>query len=410
MSHVNHLFSTNEWPIFAAQKRSLLEEVIGNLDDDMLLNTSIHDLSTYFAEKYKASVPILLRDNIVVDQRETQIDISNDRTRVVRDRSRPFLVTGTLVEVSVPFEGDPDCFNIQPTSYTFYRPRGEVQDNVLILHIEGVDLIADTVRSQIQQSITEITQNLRYLQTDVDRFNGNLYSYAHALLVQRRRKLLADRNLVSALRYKLIERSSDVHDDDPPEVRRTITPVLPSASTIPFKPEPTLAIRDYEHILEVLLKTAHILELSPSAFATMDEETLRSHFLVQLNGHFEGKTHGETFNFKGKTDIFIRAQEKNIFIVECKYWSGPMLLIETLNQLLGSDSWRDTKAAIILFNRNNEFSQMLDSIRETMKSHSSFKRELSQLSETSFPYLLAHRNDRNREMLLTVLAFDVPKA
>lgn len=69
MSHVNHLFSTNEWPIFAAQKRSLLEEVIGNLDDDMLLNTSIHDLSTYFAEKYKASVPILLRDNIVVDQR-----------------------------------------------------------------------------------------------------------------------------------------------------------------------------------------------------------------------------------------------------------------------------------------------------------------------------------------------------
>ena len=47
----------------------------------------------------------------------------------------------------------------------------------------------------------------------------------------------------------------------------------------------------------------HVMERSPSAFATADEETLRQHFLVQLNGHFEGQATGETFNAAGKTDI-----------------------------------------------------------------------------------------------------------
>jgi hypothetical protein len=30
------------------------------------------------------------------------------------------------------------------------------------------------------------------------------------------------------------------------------------------------------------------------------------------------------------------------------------------------------------------------------------------LSETSFRYVLAHRDDPRREMILTILAFDVP--
>jgi hypothetical protein len=410
MSDSIHLFSTDEWSIFAAHQRSLLEQEIGIMNEEMLLNTSIHDLCNYFAEKYKIRVPTLLKDKIVVDQREAQIDISYDRTRYVKDRNRPLMVPGTLVEVSVPFEGDPQCFSVQPTTHTFYRPHGGVQDNILLLYIKGLDLNADMVRAQIQQSITEISQNLNYLQIDANRFNGNLYSYAHTLLGQRRKKLLTDRNLVSALGYKLKGRSSDSSTDEAPEARRKLAPLLPTVSTIPFKPEPTLTLKDYERILKVLMNTVGLLEHSPSLFVSLDEETLRSHFLVQLNRHFEGKVQGETFTFEGKTDIFIRTQGKNIFIVECKRWSGSMILVETLNQLLGYASWRDTKAVLIVFNRNNEFAQMIISIRETLKSHSNFKRELPQLSETTFPYLFAHRDDRNREMLLTILAVDVPKS
>lgn len=140
----------------------------------------------------------------------------------------------------------------------------------------------------------------------------------------------------------------------------------------------------------------------------MDEESIRSHFLVQLNGHYEGQATGETFNYQGKTDILIRSEGKNIFIAECKFWSGPKKLIETIDQLLGYSSWRDTKVAVIVFNRNKDFSKVLESIQETSKQHSNFKRQIAFASETMFRYVFAHRDDPNRELLLTVMAFDVP--
>jgi hypothetical protein len=71
----------------------------------------------------------------------------------------------------------------------------------------------------------------------------------------------------------------------------------------------------------------HVMERSPSAFHHMDEEALRTHFLVQLNGHYEGQATGETFNYEGKTDILVRSGDRNIFIAECKFWGGPKKLI-----------------------------------------------------------------------------------
>ena len=96
----------------------------------------------------------------------------------------------------------------------------------------------------------------------------------------------------------------------------------------------------------------------------MREEDLRQHFLVQLNGQYEGQASGETFNFEGKTDILIRAEGRNVFIAESKFWRGPESLRETIDQLLGYASWRDTKTAILIFNRQKNFSEVLAKIPE----------------------------------------------
>lgn len=82
-----------------------------------------------------------------------------------------------------------------------------------------------------------------------------------------------------------------------------------------------------------------VMERSPKAFSGMSEEDLRQHFLVQLNGHYEGQATGETFNFDGKTDILVRVDRKNIFIAECKFWRGPESFSQALDQLLGYATW-----------------------------------------------------------------------
>ena len=151
-----------------------------------------------------------------------------------------------------------------------------------------------------------------------------------------------------------------------------------------------------------------VMELSPHAFSDMREEDLRFHFLVQLNGAFQGQATGETFNFQGKTDILIRVDGKNIFIGECKFWKGEKVFLATLDQLLSYLSWRDTKTAVIVFNRNADFTAVLSKIAEAVPTHPDFKRDLGKSDESTFRYVSRSRTMPDREIILTVMAFDIP--
>jgi hypothetical protein len=151
-----------------------------------------------------------------------------------------------------------------------------------------------------------------------------------------------------------------------------------------------------------------VMEQSPKAFEKMGEEDLRTHFLVQLNGQYEGRATGETFNFQGKTDILIRAEGRNVFIAECKFWTGEKQFLETIDQVLSYLSWRDTKSAVLIFNRNINFTEVLTKIEESTPKHKNYKMTVGKLDESSFRYIFHLPDDQNRELTLTVLAFNVP--
>jgi hypothetical protein len=193
-------------------------------------------------------------------------------------------------------------------------------------------------------------------------------------------------------------------------VKRRAPKIEQPIVTGPFKPEPALATEDYEEILRIMANMVRVMELSPHAFQAMGEEDLRSHFLVQLNGAYAGQATGETFNFQGKTDILIRIDGKNVFIAECKFWHGEKAFLDAISQLLSYVSWRNTKAAVLVFNRNADFSGVLAKIAEAVPKHPNCKRHLGKVDETTFRYVFAQPNDANREMILTVLAFDIPTA
>lgn len=389
----NLLFNKIDWFSVRKNQRQQMAEEIARYDGNKLLNTSVEDLSKYFDEKYRIEVPTLREEEITADQREAQIDVSR---------------AGTLVEITVPFDGEAEVFNIQPSTYTMSPPIADVSGDNLIIQISGTDLTSEQVRSQVDRTINEIKMYLENLRKDVKDLNDSLLATARETINRRRAKLLKDQSLVAGLGFPLRDRKDAPRTYVAPEVVRTIQSRPPAATTAPFVPEPELELEHYEHILSVVQNMAHVMERSPSAFANMDEEALRTHFLVQLNGHFEGAATGETFNYTGKTDILIRVEGKNIFIGECKFWGGPKKLTETIDQILRYSSWRDTKTAVIIFNKRKNFSSVLEAIPTTVEAHPNFKRSLGHRSETSFQYIMSHRDDPNRELTLTVLAFDVP--
>ena len=374
-----------------------------------LLNTSVDDLCEYFEDKFRINVPVLHEDQIVVSQEETKIDVSRDPMRFIRDRSRPFYMTGTVVEATVPFSGDSEAFKVRPTSFTAVLPSGTVNNDSLVIRVAGTDLEPQQVKGEIDRRLADIRKYLEWLRGDASGFNEGIRLLAREQIDRRRQKLLSDQSLVANLGFPLKERTDAPRTYRAPNVQRRITPTMPPASTAPFEPEPTLGNDDYENILSIMTSMALVMERSPSAFTEMDEEALRTHFLVQLNGQYQGQATAETFNYEGKTDILIRVKGKNIFIAECKYWDGAKKFGETIDQLLGYVSWRDTKTAIIIFNRNRNFSQVLEAIPDAVRSHANFKKDVDDNGEGRSRYVFGHRDDRNRELILSVMAFDVPQ-
>jgi hypothetical protein len=80
----------------------------------------------------------------------------------------------------------------------------------------------------------------------------------------------------------------------------------------------------------------------------MGEEDRRQTIVATLNTHYEGR-HAEAFNFQGKTDILIRHDGRNLFICECKFWTGEQGFRGTIDQLFRFTGWRDTRLAIVIF-------------------------------------------------------------
>jgi hypothetical protein len=406
----NPLFSQRHLDeVLRGCQRQMQQEIDG-VDGDALLNASVDDLCGYLEEKYGVSVPVLDVDRITQDHSEAQIDVSRDPMRHVLDRSRPAYVTGTRVTFYVPFQGDPAMFNCTSSTYTTVFPYGRISGNELLLTYESLEQSHTAAKSYLDHNIGQIERWLGWIRGDVSRHNASLRQLARARVEARREKLLRDRAMVEAIGIPMRKRGDAPRTYVVPTVRRENPVKRPTASAVPYAPEPVLDEREYEHILTVISSMATVIEQSPDAFREMGEEDLRTHFLVQLNGQYEGQATGETFNFQGKTDILVKRDGKNVFIAECKFWSGPQSLGKALDQLLGYAAWRDTKTALLVFNRQKDFSTVLGKIPDVVRGHPNFKRQLSRgKSRTESRFVLHHPGDQNRELMLTVLAFDTPQ-
>jgi hypothetical protein len=397
--------------VLEGQKRQIKQKV-QSLEPNYVLNASEEDLVAWLVGEFTLNVPSIDESGIHVDYEEKQIDVSRDPTRLFFERDGPFYVPGTRLTFIVPFTGDASFFDVRPQNFTYSTggSTAAVTDSEIRVTYAGANLDGARAKQEFQNELQLINQNLQSLRAAADRQNGELDQQIRQQVRERKDKLLRDAQMVASIGFPIKRRDGVPTTYAVPVQRRKPKIERPSVSSGPFQPEPVLALEEYENILSIIRNMVRVMEQSPKAFETMGEEDLRTHFLVQLNGQYEGRATGETFNFQGKTDILIRAEGRNVFIAECKFWGGEKQLLETIDQLLSYLSWRDTKAAVLVFSRNANFTEVLKKITASAASHRCCKRTADSTDESSFRYVFHQPTDPSREMILTVLAFDVPTA
>lgn len=407
----------NDRPLFSnfllSERLSELDEKlrleINAIDADSLLKTSLDDICDSLVTKYSL-IPVTFDETKIYQEspKDCKVDVRGDSYRIIFDKSRPAYVWGTSITVHIPFNGDGELLLATPATRIGDPPRATHSNAELTLTFTRTDHDGLAVQEAYKKELDKILQWSGYINSSVEQYNSSLRHQVRNLIESRRQKLLQDREMAESLGIPIRRR-----DDAPsaytfPIVRRAV-PITPLAANIPkFQPEWELAMEEYEHILGVLGYMGEVMERIPAAFIGMQEEHLRAHFLVQLNGQYQGQATGETFNLEGKTDIFLQFEGRAAFIAECKFWGGQEQLQRDLNQLLGYSTWRNSKVALLVFNRRKNFTSVLNKLDEGLRHHPNFKRQMDYISERGFRGVYHHRDDPDRDIIITSLAFEIP--
>jgi hypothetical protein len=385
-----------------------LREHISSLAEDYVLGVSESDLVEHLKEKYSIE-PVALGEPFIASSNEVDIDVSHDPLRR-SFHGGPVHVKGMQIHVKVPYTGDGQLFWFQPSHFTFSPPHGVVTGEHLEFYFTGERLVGETVKRELGSTLGEIQGYLDQLRDACVAHNNSLEQKIREMLRIRKERLLSNRQIVASIGLPIQAQTDAPLTYAVPNVQRKPALKPPVVKEKAFVPEPALDEKEYEHILSIIRSMVSVIERSPKAFAHMGEEDLRTQFLVQLNGQYQGRATGETFNYQGKTDILIREGDRNVFIAECKIWKGEAELLKAVDQVLAYLHWRDTKAALLVFNRNKAFSDVLAKVPTAVQRHPNCKKLVKPVGESEWRFLFSSKDDPNRELELAVLVFDVPRS
>lgn len=398
------LFSNDNLRVVAGSRREHVLNELNTISEEAILSNNIDDLCVQFENECLFDFPRLREEDISVDYGEVEEPLS---AYVSFNNERPVDKVSTIT-FSIPFEGDGELFRYRPSQFRMTFPIAFIEESEIKISYTTKDYNHSQIESEFSHELSLIKEYLGWLSKDVENINGLMKSEIKRTLESRKEKILKNREMITALGYPVKRRGDIPKTYILPVARKKVIAFTHTQGKSPSSPEPEIDMGIYDEILSTISSMSLVMERNPHVFSKLDEESIRTHFLLFLNGQFQGKATGETFNYEGKTDILIRDNNKNVFIAECKFWRGEKAFKETIDQLLGYTSWRDTKTAILVFNKNKDFTSILKKIDEVAKAHPNFVRTMPYSSDTGFQYVYHQRDDKEKELILTILAFPIP--
>ncbi|MDD9989599.1 MAG: hypothetical protein OXQ31_25260 [Spirochaetaceae bacterium] len=172
---------------------------IETLESDYVLNAALVELEEYYVSKVRIEPLTLCSSEYYIDKQEgTQIDVSHGFRRAGFGNG-PILVKGTVLDIAVPFTGDPDLWRVQPSSFSISGyPPIEVRDGVVVFSCEFADDAPDAERLKvdIERAVESLDGAVATLSKDVERHNQDA---SREVLEALHRKLTVAKAAVGAI-------------------------------------------------------------------------------------------------------------------------------------------------------------------------------------------------------------------
>ena len=378
---------------------------IQKLEDDYVLNVSEKDYINYLSEELRIDCPEVLFDDCSLVTRKVLVP-----NKYLPEHIGYFYqgeLERTMYRLCIPFNGDKDVLRFCPSRFTMGGSgRFRFDYNEIYVDILDINDNGENVARDIKTYKDDLMKMVGFLKTDIERINQSICLYIPQVFKARKDKALKEQKIIADLGIPIKSKTSTNKTYSVPTVTRRIKEPLAINSQIAKPLVPTMAETVYQEILKVINTTGKSIERYPKTIENQDEETIRAHFLTQLSSSFTSfSSTGESFNHKGKTDIMIKHGDDVLFVAECKIWKGAKMLNEAINQLLGYLTWRDSKTALLIFNKDTAIQTVIQSIQESIPNHPNFVKMFKQSDAGWFDYSF-HLTDSSDEIKLAVMVFD----
>lgn len=386
---------------------------VDSIPQDQFMNASPEEIVEHLVSEMTRDPLVIYEDRAEMEQSETRIDVSGWRDRNPFGDAGPIYVPAVAVTVSIPFTGDGQLWKFRPIQWQTVFPRGRVspaREGIGYLHIDmaqPADEPGERFKNRLDSELKSIRFYVDTQRKQLGQFNSNLPTAIRRAVDARSARIKEHQGIKDVLGIRL-KRREGAPPVEPIMLQRKLARPLPPPPKSGYQPEPGISDKDYDHILSVIRHEGRTFEATPKTYSVHDEEELRDIILAHLNGHYQGGATGETFRRSGKTDMRIEDNERAAFIAECKVWRGPKALSEAIDQLLSYLTWRDCKAALVLFNKHNaKFSAILESIPSVFESHGNFRGVISTGNGGEWEFRLCSSEDEGRQIRVHVFAFDL---
>ncbi|MBK8454312.1 MAG: hypothetical protein WAQ53_12360 [Thiofilum sp.] len=403
------IFAEQELSVFLNTRKQNVIATIESENDDYLLNVNEIDYIKYKVSEAEVEPLIIHNDRIYVSSTEQMISGEYFPKSFFVDKGYSY--KKSVIKFHIPFSGNTKLLSCQPSTRIVWSMNIEINHNEICFEIINFNDDIDSIIREKDDHIKSILQQNSYLESEVKTYNKYLESSIKTAFEARKKRILANSGVLASLGIPIKKSSSPSNTFSVPLAsnKKSITILKPIVQDTIFKPEPTLDNTTYQEILKMIHDIGRQFERLPSLYKNKEEEDLRDHFLMFLEPNFEGSATGETFNKSGKTDILLRHEGQNIFIGECKFWKGQKVFLDTISQLLGYLTWRDSKAAVIMFVSNKDFTSTLEITKNSVNSHPNFIRYIDERDETWLNYEFHLNNDRNRVVKIAIMLYHLPK-
>jgi len=375
--------------------------------ENYILNVNETEYVNYLVNEFTVDTPSIDFASVSVTSYEKQIPSEHfPNSFFVRPgKSYP----KQAVVYHLPYTGNADLLRYTPSHRLLWTTEVFLEDQCVCFEVVSFSEDAEEIKREAQHIIGNLKTQLGYLTQEIEGYNAQLRTSIEQAFRARKQRFLDNNQMLASLGVPIKKREDlpQTYAIPPPQARKSIT-ARPSVTASGYRPEPALDQSTYHHILQTIHDVGKVFERLPSTYSGKSEEDLRDHLLLYLEPRFEGSATGETFNKAGKTDILIRYKNSNVFIAECKFWQGQKHHLATITQLIGYLTWRDSKAAVVVFVRNKDFSSVLRAVEEATPNHPNYLGYVNKEGESWFNYRFHINDDPNREVKLAVLLFHIP--